>query len=70
MEEFGEDKDTLKKLLTGRRVQLAEELSECTLSIKSCVQNLKARSPPRMPLRPRLKKTFALILVILCPLTS
>ena len=30
MEEFGEDKDKLKKLLTGRRVQLAEELSEYT----------------------------------------
>ena len=29
MEDFGEDKEKLKKLLTGRRVQLAEELSKC-----------------------------------------
>ena len=30
MEDFGDDKDKLKKLLTGRRVQLAEELSKYT----------------------------------------
>ena len=28
MEDFGDDKEKLKRLLTGRRVQLAEELSK------------------------------------------
>ncbi len=36
LEEFSDDKDRLKKLLTGRRVQLAEELSKgCSIIIKS-----------------------------------
>ena len=30
LDEFGEDRETLTKLLTGPRVQLAEELSKCS----------------------------------------
>lgn len=31
MEDYSDDRETLEKLLTGRRVDLAEELSEYTL---------------------------------------
>ena len=33
LDEFGEDKNLLKQLLTGKRVLLAEELSKCPLSV-------------------------------------
>ena len=38
LEEFSEDRERLAKLLTGRRVTLAEELSKCLFMV--CAQML------------------------------